>query len=157
MMVPLLAVTAAALAISFVFDREKSVLGIKKGLKMFFGILPSLLNILVIASVTISLVPQHTIVRLLGSDSGPVGVLIAALAGSVALIPGFIAFPLASILLKSGVSYAVTAVFITTLLMVGVFTLPLEAKYFGMRTAITRNLLSLVGAVIVGIIIGALM
>jgi len=156
-MVLLLAVSGASLLLSFVFDREKTVRGVKKGLKMFLGILPWLLNILVIASVTISLVPQHTIVRLLGSDSGPVGVLIAALAGSVALIPGFVAFPLASILLKSGVSYAVTAVFITTLLMVGIVTLPLEAKYFGIRIAITRNLLSLVGAVIIGIIIGALM
>jgi uncharacterized membrane protein YraQ (UPF0718 family) len=156
-MIVLAIITAAALALSFVFDREKTVLGIKKGLAMFMGVLPPFLNVLVIVSVTLAWFPKETIIRLLGAQSGPVGVTIAALAGSISLIPGFIAFPLASILLKSGVSYSVTAVFITTLLMVGVLTLPLEAKYFGMRTAVIRNLLSLIGAVIVGAVIGLLM
>ena len=156
-MILLLSITGAALGISFIFDRGKTAQGIKKGLNMFLGILPPLLNLLVVASITISLVPQETIISLLGRDSGPLGMLIAALAGSVALIPGFVAFPLASVLMKSGVSYSVTAIFITTLLMVGVFTLPLEAKYFGMKTAIIRNLLSLVGAVIVGALMGEFM
>ena len=156
-MIILTSVTGAALLLSFIFDREKTLVGLRKGLTMFAGILPSLLNILVIVSVMLSVIPEETIVRLLGRNSGPVGVSIAALVGSVSLIPGFIAFPLASILIKSGVSYQVTAVFITTLLMVGIITLPLEAKYFGMKTAIIRNLLSLIGAIIIGLLIGVFM
>jgi uncharacterized membrane protein YraQ (UPF0718 family) len=66
----------------------------------------------------------------------------------------FITYPLAAILLKSGVSYRVLAVFITTLLMVGVLTLPLEAKYFGLKVSVIRNVLSFIGALIIGLAIG---
>jgi hypothetical protein len=35
--------------------------------------------------------------------------------------------------------------------MVGVVTLPLEIKYFGKKTAIMRNILNLIAAIIIGI------
>ncbi|HOV07644.1 MAG TPA: hypothetical protein PK482_00855, partial [Spirochaetota bacterium] len=70
--------------------------------------------------------------------------------GSVALIPGFISYPLAAVLLKNGVSYPVISIFITTLMMVGIVTLPIEKKFFGWRVALTRNILSFIGALIIG-------
>ncbi|MGQ9534975.1 MAG: hypothetical protein ACUVTF_07070 [bacterium] len=92
--------------------------------------------------------------QLLGKNSGMRGIGIAAVLGSVALIPMFITYPLAAILLKGGVSYQVLAVFITTLLMVGVLTLPIEVKYFGLKVSIIRNILSFIGALIIGLVIG---
>lgn len=80
--------------------------------------------------------------------------LIAAGVGSVALIPGPIAYPLAGMLLERGVPYTVLAVFITTLMMVGVITFPVEREYLGTHTAGLRNLLSLAGALLVGLIMG---
>jgi len=68
-----------------------------------------------------------------------------------------VAFPLAALLLKSGVGYAVVAVFITTLMMVGVLTLPLEIRFFGRRVALLRNGLSFIGALIVGALIKVFM
>jgi len=65
--------------------------------------------------------------------------LIASVIGSVTLIPGFVAFPLAAGLLKSGAGYLQLAVFISTLMMVGVITLPVEMKYFGKKVAVLRN------------------
>lgn len=150
----LIAVTLLSLLVSFLLDRKKTKQGVKKGSKMFIGILPSLLNILALVSVVLYLLPNESLVRWLGKDSGIFGMAIAAVIGSIALIPGFIAFPLAEILLKNGVTYSVLGVFITTLLMVGVITLPLEAEYFGMKTSLIRNGLSLVGAVIIGVLIG---
>jgi hypothetical protein len=76
------------------------------------------------------------------------------LAGIDLADPGFIAFPLGAILVRSGVSYQVVAVFITTLMMVGILTLPLEAKYFGWRVSILRNALSFAGALLVGLLMG---
>lgn len=156
-MLVLALVSVVAVILSFIGNRDKTVLGLKKGLKMFLGILPSLLNILIIVSVLLFLVPQETMVNLLGKNSGLTGISIAAIVGSISLIPGFIAFPLAAVLIKSGVSYSVTAVFITTLLMVGVITLPLESKYFGMKTAVIRNLLSFAGAILIGAVMGMVM
>lgn len=90
----------------------------------------------------------------MGESSGAEGFVIAGVTGSLSLIPGFIAFPLSSVLIKSGVSYPVLAMFITTLLMVGIFTLPIEKQYFGWRVSLLRNGLSLVGAIICALIIG---
>jgi uncharacterized membrane protein YraQ (UPF0718 family) len=38
--------------------------------------------------------------------------------------------------------------------MVGVLTLPLEAKYFGLKISIIRNVLSFIGALVIGLVIG---
>jgi uncharacterized membrane protein YraQ (UPF0718 family) len=60
------------------------------------------------------------------------------------------------VLIKNGASYPVIAVFITTLMMVGIVTLPLEKKFFGSKVAFTRNLLSFIGALIIGLAIAFL-
>jgi len=146
--------SVACLVLSLAVDQRKTFEGIKRGLKMFLNLLPALLIVLILVSVFLYLVPDKTIIKLLGAKSGVVGVAVAAAVGSIALIPAFIAFPLAKILLVKGVSYTVVAVFITTLIMVGVLTLPVEFKYFGKKAAIMRNVLSFFGAIIVGLLIG---
>ena len=47
--------------------------------------------------------------------------------------------------------------FLTTLMMVGIVTLPLEATYFGKRLAIQRNLLAFLYAVISSLLLGGLL
>lgn len=119
---------------------------------MFLNLLPLLLLMLALISVVLFLIPNETLIRYMGKDSGMEGWAIAALLGSVALIPGFIAYPLCGILIKSGVAYTTIAVFITTLTMVGIVTLPLEAKFFGWKTSIIRNTLSFIAALLIGFI-----
>jgi uncharacterized membrane protein YraQ (UPF0718 family) len=69
-----------------------------------------------------------------------------------------VAFPTASILLENGAGYMQVAAFISTLMMVGIVTLPIEVKYFGKRLAIFRNLMafffSFIVAYIIGIVVG---
>jgi uncharacterized membrane protein YraQ (UPF0718 family) len=126
--------------------------GIKKGLTMFLNLLPLLLLMLALISVVLFLIPNETLIRYMGKCSRIEGWAIAALLGSVALIPGFIAYPLCGILIKSGVAYTTIAVFITTLTMVGIVTLPLEAKFFGWKISIIRNTLSFIAALLIGFI-----
>lgn len=121
---------------------------------MFLKLLPALLFVLFLVSIFIYLVPEKVIVEYLGARSGALGIVTAALIGSVSLIPGFVAFPLAGIMVSQGVSYTVVAVFITSLMMVGALTLPLEIKYFGKKAAIMRNILSFFGAIVIGLLIG---
>jgi uncharacterized membrane protein YraQ (UPF0718 family) len=121
---------------------------------MFLNILPALLTVLILVSVFLYAVPARLLTEWLGKGTGWAGVASAALLGSISLIPGFIAFPLGAILVRSGVSYQVIAVFITTLMMVGILTLPLEAKYFGWKVSILRNALSFAGALLVGLLMG---
>jgi uncharacterized membrane protein YraQ (UPF0718 family) len=145
------------LVISLIFDKNKTVLGLKKGGKMLFNILHPFLNILILISVVLFFIPDTLIVHYLGANSGWFGFGIAAIVGSITLIPGFISYPLAATLLKQGATYGVVAVFMTTLMMVGIVTLPLEIKYFGKKAAILRNIFNFFAAIIIGILIGWLM
>jgi uncharacterized membrane protein YraQ (UPF0718 family) len=146
--------TLLCLAISFFVDRKKTFLALKKAFTMFINLLPPFLTILILVSVFLFLVPKELMIKWLGKDSGIIGMIIAALIGSISLIPGFIAYPLGKILVQNGVTYSIIAIFITTLMMVGVVTLPIENKYFGFKVVILRNSLSFVGAIIIGILVG---
>ncbi|MCK7529670.1 MAG: hypothetical protein MZV63_00700 [Marinilabiliales bacterium] len=71
---------------------------------MFLKLLPLLLSTLALVSIVLWLIPDETLASYMGKDSGAVGWMTAALIGSVALIPGFIAYPLCGILVNSGVA-----------------------------------------------------
>ena len=149
--------TGISLLLSFILDREKTFFGLKKGGKMLFNIFHPFLNILIIISILLFFIPDSLIVNYLGANSGWYGFGIAAFIGSITLIPGFISYPLAATLLNQGATYSVVAVFMTTMMMVGVVTLPLEIKYFGKKAATARNVLNLIAAIIIGILMGWLM
>ena len=149
--------TFLLLALSFSKDRKKTVQALKKAWKTFEGILPQFLSILILVGLMLAVLDESVISRLLGAESGLVGMAIAAITGSVTLIPGFIAFPLAASLLAAGAGYGQIAMFLTTLMMVGIVTLPLEATYFGKRLAIQRNLLAFLYAVISSLLLGGLL
>lgn len=153
----LYAVAAALLGLSFYKSRQKTKIALKKAWKSFENILPQFLSILVLIGIILAVLDEETISRLLGKESGAFGMAIAAVIGSITLIPGFIAFPLAASLLAAGAGYGQIAMFLTTLMMVGVVTIPLEISYFGKRLAIERNLLAFVYAVIASVILGALL
>lgn len=151
-MISIVILTAALVLISFIVDRKKTIKGIQKGLKQFLKILPTLLSVIIIISIVLFFISDDVLKEYLGEEAGVLAYVSAAAIGSVSLLPGFIAYPLAGILVKSGVSYAVIAVFITTLMMVGFLTIPIEAKYFGFKTTLYRNALSFIGAIIVGVV-----
>jgi len=123
------------LVLSFTKDKKKTSLALKKAWKSFENILPQFLSILVIIGIMLAVLSPEVISGLIGEKSGWLGMLMASLVGSITLIPGFVAFPLASALLKSGAGFMQIAVFISTLMMVGIVTIPLEIKYFGKRAA----------------------
>ena len=152
----LLAITAVALIASLIADRRKTLMGVRRGLRMFINLLPTLVVVLAAVSLLMAAVHPATLERWLGGG-GPVPFVAALLVGSIALIPGFVAFPLAGVLKDHGATTAVLAAFITTLLMVGVVTLPIEIKFFGRRIAIWRNLLAFGGAVVVALVMGAIL
>lgn len=124
---------------------------------MFKNMLLPFLLILVVISVLLYFIPPALISKYLGANSGVVGFAIAAFVGSIALIPGFISYPIAAGLIDQGASYAIVATFMTTLMMVGIVTLPLEIRYFGKRVAITRNVLNFFAAIIIGLIVGIIL
>lgn len=151
------ALALLALAISTFKSKAKTRQALMKSWRSFENIMPQFLAIILLIGLMLAIVDEQTISMLLGKESGALGMGIAAVVGSVTLIPGFIAFPLAASLLAAGAGYGQIAMFVTTLMMVGLATLPLEISFFGKRMAITRNLLALAYAIVSSLIIGALL
>ena len=69
--------------------------------------------------------------------------------GSITLMPGFVAFPLAALLVERGAGLMQVAAFVSSLMMVGVMTFPMERNIFGTRLALARNLLAFCFAIAV--------
>ena len=131
--------TFALLLISFLKDKKKTRMALKKAWKAFENILPEFLVVIMLVGVMLAVVNNDVISKVIGADSGWVGVLLAALIGAITLIPGFIAFPTAALLLKGGAGIMQIAALISTLMMVGIVTMPVEMKYFGKKLTFYRN------------------
>lgn len=150
-------IAGVALGISWFKSKEKTILALKKAWKSFENILPQFLSILLIIGVVLSILNPSQISQLIGGESGWFGVLLASIIGSITLIPGFIAFPLAAALLKNGAGYMQIAAFISTLMMVGIVTIPLEIKFFGKKAAYLRNGLAFLFSLFVASIMGLIL
>jgi uncharacterized membrane protein YraQ (UPF0718 family) len=139
----LLYITAvAALLLSFYKDKDKTKKGLKKAWKSFLNILPAFAGVLALTGLALSVISPDFISRFIGSSTGLWGMLITSVIGAVTLIPGFIAFPLAASLLERGAGVAQIAVLVSTLMMVGIVTAPLEIQYFGKKETLLRNTFS---------------
>lgn len=144
----------AGLAVSFFKDRKKTKMALKKAWKAFENILPQLLVVILLVGVLLALLNTDVIVALIGDSSGWVGVLLSAVIGAVTLIPGFVAFPTAALLLQGGAGYMQIGAFVSALMMVGIITMPVEIKYFGKKLTILRNAFAFVFSFFVAYIIG---
>jgi len=147
-------VTIALLVISFIKDKKKTKMSLKKACKAFENILPELLVVILLVGVLLAALNPEVISNIIGANSGWLGVMFAAFVGAITLIPGFVAFPTAAMLLQSGAGYMQIGAFVSTLMMVGVVTMPVEIKYFGKKLTVLRNVLAFVFPFIVAYIIG---
>ncbi len=139
--------------ILLMLDRNKTIKGIKLGIKKMLKQLPVFFNMVILVSVSLYFISDEVILKYLGENSR-YGILIGTFFGSITIMPGFVAFPLAGLLLKKGITYMSLAAFTTTLMMVGVVSFPVEKEYLGTRIAVIRNLVGLIISIIISIAIG---
>lgn len=147
-------ITVLLLFTSYYKDKKKTKIALKKSWKSFENILPEILGIIMIVGVLLAILNPEIISRIIGDNSGIFGVIVAAVVGAVTLIPGFVAFPTAAMLVENGAGYMQIAAFVSTLMMVGVVTMPVEIKYFGKKLTILRNLLAFIFSFLVAYLIG---
>lgn len=143
--------------ISLIKNRKKTKLAFIKAWKAFENILPQFISIMVIIGVSLTLLNPSTISHIIGAKSGWLGVALAAVIGAITLMPGFVAFPTAALLLAGGAGYMQIGAFVSSLMMVGMVTLPMEFKVFGRKTALLRNGFAFVFAFLVAFVIGKVM
>lgn len=147
-------ITLILLALSFFRNRQFTKMALRKAWKAFENIMPEFLVVIFMVGFLLALLDTETISRIIGAESGWLGVVLSAVVGSITLIPGFVAFPMAAMLLEGGAGYMQIGAFVSTLMMVGVMTLPVEIKYFNKKIAVMRNSLAFVFSFFVAAIIG---
>jgi len=139
--------------VSLAKDRVKTKKALVKGFKSLENIMPQFITVLILISIMLTVLDAKTISQFLGAGTGWIGVAIAAALGSITLIPGFVAFPLAGELLRNGAGVMQIATFVSSLMMVGIVTLPMEITYFGKRTAVLRNAFALIFSVVAAVFV----
>lgn len=157
MNIAMYAVTLFLLALSFLKDRERTKKALKKSWKAFENILPEFLVVILLVGMILSILDPSTISAYIGESSGWPGVLFTAVVGAITLIPGFIAFPTAALLLEGGAGYMQIGAFISSLMMVGIITIPVEIRYFGKKLTFYRNCMAFLFSFLVAYVIGLVM
>lgn len=147
-------ITIILAIISYKKDKKKTKMAFKKGWKSFKNIIFKMLGIITLIGIMLSILDPKTISNIIGGSSGWMGVILAGVVGSITMIPGFIAFPTGALLLENGAGYMQIGAFISTLMMVGVVTFPMEVEHFGKKVSILRNLFAFIFSFIVAFVIG---
>jgi uncharacterized membrane protein YraQ (UPF0718 family) len=147
-------ITVFALAVSFLKNRNKTVKALKMAGKRILKISPLFLATMGLYAILVSFAPLEKVTGSLESYGGALGLFAALLVGSIALMPGFVAFPLCALLQQEGVPYFILATFSVSLMCVGIATFPIETKYLGVKVTIIRNIIGVVVSIITGIILG---
>ena len=145
------------LIVSFIKDKGKTKKAIILGLKSFENILPQFLCIIITVGILLSFFNTDTISKILGNSSGFWGIILADIIGAIAMMPTFVAFSLGNTLLLNGAGYSQVGTLVSSLVLIGLMTFPLESKYIGKRAALLRNLIAFLFSIIVGIILGRIM
>ena len=142
------------LGVSFFKDRAKTKKAILLGLKSFENIMPQFLSIIIIVGITLAILNPSTICKILGTQSGILGITLANIIGTITTMPTFVAFSVGNTLLKNGAGYCQVAALISSLTLIGILTFPLESKYIGKKAAFLRNFFDFLFTFLVAIFVG---
>lgn len=145
------------LLVSLIKSKEKTLKAFKVAWKAFLKSSLSLIVMLAIVGLTLGILTPQTITRLVGVEAGFTATILASILGAITLIPSLIAFPLAGSLLRSGATIMTISAFVTTLVMVGFVTMPLEIKELGKKFALLRNGLGFIAALVIAAIMGVIL
>jgi uncharacterized membrane protein YraQ (UPF0718 family) len=125
--------------------------------KSFSSIAPTFLAVFALVGLIDTFIPAELIERALGSGNHLLSLLLGGALGSLAAGPPAAAFPIASTLLAGGALPAAIAAFIVSWTLVGIVSLPFEARIFGMKFALWRNGLSFIFALLIGATMGGVL
>ena len=145
------------LVLSFIKDKSKTKKALISALKSFENIMPQFLFIVVTVGILLAFLSADTISKIIGANSGFLGIILSAILGLITMMPSFVAFSLCNNLLSSGSGYEQVCTLVSTLVLVGLMTYPLESKYIGKRAAFLRNFIGFIFSIIVGLLLGRIM
>lgn len=138
-------------------SKSQTVKAMKKSTGMMKKMIGQIISIIFLIGLILTFIPPETIKQVLGEANILPATIFSGLIGSITLIPAFVAFPLVGSLVDSGANIIPAVAFLTTLTMVGVVTFPLEKEEFGLKFALTRNILSFIFAIFISLGMGLIL
>ena len=153
MNIALWTITAGALIFSLVKSVEKSKKALKKAFNKFMNILSLFLLVMAGFALIVTFLSSEFLQKYIGIESGIKGIAISLGLGSVAVMPGFAAFPLCAALKGEGIPYYIIAAFSLSLMNVGIVTFPIEKKFLGFSVALIRNIAAFIICIVAVIVI----
>ena len=133
-------------------DIKKTKQALKAAGKIALTVFPVLFFIFILMGVVSAFVSKEVIASWLGSGSGVFGVFIGELVGCFALVQPAAVFPFSGVLLERGAGYGAVFGFVSTAILIGISTLPLELRLFGTKFTVVRNSLTFVLVFLIGLI-----
>lgn len=149
-------ITIIGFIVSVIKNKKKTFNSIKMSSGLMKSMVGEIIGILFLIGLILTFIPPDKIKQYLGGANIIISTVISAFAGSITLIPAFVAFPLVGSLVNAGANIVPIVAFLTTLTMVGFVTFPLEKKEFGIKFALIRNLLSFGFAIIIALLMGGI-
>lgn len=138
-------------------DRQKTLAALKAGGASLWNLLPLLLAIFALVGLFEEFLPPQLIESVLGAGNHWQALILGGLLGAISIGPPLASYPLAGTLLAEGAWPPAVAAFIFSWIAVGVVTLPFEAQIFSWRFALVRNGLTLIVAILSGLLLGGLL
>ncbi|WP_457550723.1 permease [Archaeoglobus sp.] len=114
------------------------------------SILPAVMLLMGLFTVFVS---RETVVRYLGKNAGIKGTFLAIIMGALPTGPLYIAFPIASALLKKGARISNVIVFLTAWSCIKLPQELVELEFLGFRFMLVRLVLTVIFAILMGLFI----
>jgi len=147
---------AVLLYIAYRQGEGQHLRGLRISLAMTVEILPLLVFAFMVAGLVQILIPQETVSRWIGGESGFRGILIGSLAGGLAPGGPYVSLPIAAGLVRSGAGIGTMVAFLTGWSLWAVARIPMEVGILGWKLTLARLVSTLVFPPIAGIVASAL-
>ena len=143
--------SVAIILLSIFPEKQGDVIAVS--LEFFVEMILILPAVMVLMGLFAVFVPKDLVVRYLGRESGLRGIFIAILMGALPTGPLYIAFPIASALLKKGARVSNIVVFLTAWSCIKLPQELVELEFLGFRFMLARLVLTVIFAIFMGLAI----
>ena len=140
----------------FLFNTENTLKALKYSSRVFLGIIPVLILVIILMASANFFMTRERIIRYIGKSSGLRGYLIAAFSGVISHGPIFAWYPLIGELVDDGMNIELAAIFLYTR-AIKLPLLPILIYYFGLKFVLVWFMWLIIGSFLLGKSLGFIM
>lgn len=133
-------------------DYNKLIKSLNKSLKTLIQNSIRIFAIFLIIGMLENYLSKEAVSKFLLKFTGFVGIIIGEAVGSVMMGPAASGYPIAKYLFDNGGTVSLTTAFLLSWVMIGFISMPLEFRELGKKFMITRNIITIIGIIIVSLI-----